>query len=110
MFVAFDQWGSISEDSLYFLLWNHAKICLAKKLRLAWSVARPPSSTWHFIVFTLYSCAEPMLMDPGCHSTALPLCVQDEETLSYIQGVAGEGQMYSWQGCRGQIQSLGGKK
>ena len=67
-----------------------SKSVLLKKLRLALSVARPPSS-----------------MDPGCHSTVLIFCVQDEETLSYIQGVAGEGQMYSWQGCRGQIQSLG---
>ena len=86
------------------------KALLLKKLSLVWSVARPPSSTWHLIVFTHHSCAEPVVMDPGCHSTVLIFCVQDEETLPYIQGVAGEGQMYSWQGCRGQIQSLEGKK
>ena len=79
------------------------KALLLKKLRLAWSVARPPSSS----DTSSSSLFIPVLMGSGCHCTVLPLCVQDEEALSYIQGVAGEGQMYSWQGCRGQIQSLG---
>ena len=48
-----------------------------------------------------------MFTDASCHFTVLTFCVQDEETLSYIQGVAGEGWIYSRQGCCGQIQSLG---
>ena len=31
-----------------------------------------------------------------CHSLTLPFCAQDEEALSDIQGVAGEGWLYIW--------------